>query len=420
VCLCLRGTQGYLKTDATHYEDQAVVVDVYSQKLLSTKLVGRVVLPVSELLTRCDLQRSRGQSKQEPCEAATDQTDSDASVNIDTQPPSVVKMNAAPQRLFLLDGWFSLLTRAGRHSHCGEVFISISANGGFASVIQELLAAPWRRQRQSSALPKQLAALPPAPEEILVFAGTWNVGNTRPDTENLGAFIDRKTGYDVYVVGTQENQYSTSVSPESPMGSAFQNSEDDWHAMLMAHLGGEYCMVKKHSLWSIRICVFAKKTLMPYINNVRVAEKATGIGNVLGNKGSVCISMAINHTSLIFLSSHFAAHQDMTVARNSDYAETIKDIRFGERIGDKNKCVTILDQFDFVVWMGDFNYRIGPRYVWLVCMPMSMCVCVVQCAPFSTYPRTTFIFLYFVHIIIALTLILKWTAWRAKPTSTRW
>jgi phosphatidylinositol-bisphosphatase len=50
---------------------------------------------------------------------------------------------------------------------------------------------------------------------------------------------------------------------------------------------------------------------------------------MVGNKGGAAISFYFHNTSLLFISSHFAAHQDMVERRNEDYREIIRRMRLG-------------------------------------------------------------------------------------------
>ena len=49
------------------------------------------------------------------------------------------------------------------------------------------------------------------------------------------------------------------------------------------------------------------------------AAVATGMGNTLGNKGGVGISMKIGKTKFVFVNAHLAAHQNAVKQRNNDY-----------------------------------------------------------------------------------------------------
>ena len=45
-----------------------------------------------------------------------------------------------------------------------------------------------------------------------------------------------------------------------------------------------------------------------------------GVGNVLGNKGGVGVALTyMNHTRLLFVNAHFAAHDHKVAQRQADY-----------------------------------------------------------------------------------------------------
>jgi hypothetical protein len=57
---------------------------------------------------------------------------------------------------------------------------------------------------------------------------------------------------------------------------------------------------------------------------VSSAAVATGVGNTLGNKGGVGISMNIGSTRFAFFNAHFAAHQNAVKRRNLDFKKISK------------------------------------------------------------------------------------------------
>lgn len=91
-----------------------------------------------------------------------------------------------------------------------------------------------------------------------------------------------------------------------------------------------------------------------FCSNIRGYTEATGIGNVLGNKGGVVVSLLFRHTSLCFVSSHLAAHQEHTATRNANYKAIVKNIKAGSA-ADSDIC----NQHHHVFWMGDLNYRLN-------------------------------------------------------------
>ena len=56
------------------------------------------------------------------------------------------------------------------------------------------------------------------------------------------------------------------------------------------------------------------------------AAVATGMGNTLGNKGGVGISMKIGKTKFVFVNAHLAAHQNAVKQRNNDYKKIAVEI----------------------------------------------------------------------------------------------
>ena len=70
-----------------------------------------------------------------------------------------------------------------------------------------------------------------------------------------------------------------------------------------------------------------------------------------GNKGAVAIRMDYNNTKLCFVTAHLAAGFANYDERNRDYQTIDHGLRFAHhrRITDH----------DGILWLGDFNYRIG-------------------------------------------------------------
>jgi hypothetical protein len=61
-------------------------------------------------------------------------------------------------------------------------------------------------------------------------------------------------------------------------------------------------------------------------SDIASAAVATGMGNTLGNKGAVAISMKIGRTKFVFANAHLAAHQNAVKQRNRDYAKISKEM----------------------------------------------------------------------------------------------
>lgn len=70
-----------------------------------------------------------------------------------------------------------------------------------------------------------------------------------------------------------------------------------------------------------------------------------------GNKGAVAIRMEFANTSMCFVTAHLAAGFANYEERNRDYRTISHGLRF-----QRNRSI---DDHDTVIWLGDFNYRIG-------------------------------------------------------------
>ena len=107
---------------------------------------------------------------------------------------------------------------------------------------------------------------------------------------------------------------------------------------------------EKNTLGQMRVAAFVRADVAPTVHFWQTSTEATGIGHVLANKGGVGISCRVWDTSLCFMNSHLAAHDDMYQRRNDDFAEIVSGCTFGEKL----ECT---QAFHHLVWMGDLNYR---------------------------------------------------------------
>lgn len=70
-----------------------------------------------------------------------------------------------------------------------------------------------------------------------------------------------------------------------------------------------------------------------------------------GNKGAVAIRMNYADTRICFVTAHLASGFANYDERNRDYNTIDHGLRFQRNFS--------IDNHDAVIWMGDFNYRIG-------------------------------------------------------------
>eukprot|EP00756_Hemistasia_phaeocysticola_P025029 Hpha_TRINITY_DN15985_c1_g1::TRINITY_DN15985_c1_g1_i1::g.72520::m.72520/K15909/SHIP2, INPPL1; phosphatidylinositol-3,4,5-trisphosphate 5-phosphatase 2 len=190
--------------------------------------------------------------------------------------------------------------------------------------------------------------------QLRVLMGTWNMGDAPPPEpssgQRLAEWLHPEAGYDLVVVTVQECEYKPRYG--------FPTCEEDWFRTVESVLGTRYVRVAGLSMWSIRIVVFVRTELREQISNIQKTQEATGIARVAGNKGGVLISFNLRDTRLCFIGSHLAAHQEKIEARNYDYQEIIQGC--SNSVGWKDFEIT--NEFHYVFWAGDLNYRIAhPR-----------------------------------------------------------
>jgi len=182
----------------------------------------------------------------------------------------------------------------------------------------------WRRRQRRAQLVSDdaLSSYYACKHDIRVLAATWNVGNAIPDS-NLAPLLPLEAvdWPDVVAVAVQECGYT-------PKGE-FKSCGDDWLAILIRHMGPKYTLLKYHSLWEIRLAVFCRNKHTPFITDIRTYTEATGVGNMLGNKGAVVVSLSFLHTTFCFVSSHLAAHQQKAAERNANVVDIIKNVHAG-------------------------------------------------------------------------------------------
>jgi len=160
-----------------------------------------------------------------------------------------------------------------------------------------------------------------ATKTILVRALTWNLAGQPPPKDDDHALSKSllPNKYHLYVIGTEECERSIAQSAVNP-------SKKEWEGYLIKFLGGRYVPLRSHTLQATHIMVFAHQGIAHLCHNMSSTCVACGIGNTLGNKGGVSIRLEIGRTSILFVNSHLAAHQNAVAQRNQDVYTISKGI----------------------------------------------------------------------------------------------
>ncbi|KLJ07684.1 hypothetical protein EMPG_16845 [Blastomyces silverae] len=113
----------------------------------------------------------------------------------------------------------------------------------------------------------------------------------------------------------------------------------------------EYVLLRSGQLVGTALLVFVKSELLTEIKVVEGSVKKTGMSGMAGNKGGCAIRLQYSNTRICFVTAHLAAGFSNYDERNRDYQTINQGLRF-----QRNRSI---EDHDTIIWLGDFNYRIG-------------------------------------------------------------
>ncbi|KAL4891371.1 SacI homology domain-containing protein [Aspergillus ambiguus] len=196
---------------------------------------------------------------------------------------------------------------------------------------------------------------------INVWTGTYNVNGRHlgPNVDLspwLWSSLDAQDAIPTIVaVGFQE---IVPLSPQQIM-STDPTTRKVWEDAVKKCLNGyaaargtaKYVLLRSGQLVGTALLVFVKEEALNNIKNVEGSVKKTGLSGMAGNKGGCAIRFDYCSTRLCFVTAHLAAGFGNYEERNRDYDTISHGLRF-----QKNRSIA---EHDAIVWLGDFNYRIG-------------------------------------------------------------
>ncbi|KAL8759779.1 MAG: hypothetical protein Q9199_000503 [Rusavskia elegans] len=198
-------------------------------------------------------------------------------------------------------------------------------------------------------------------ETIDIYAGTFNLnGKGANIKQDLSAWLCPWLGAqnrqpDIVAVGFQE---MVELSPQQIM-STDPSRRQVWEQAVKLTINNqmnnpkqeEYVLLRSGQLVGAALVVFVKSSALKKIKNVEGSVKKTGMSGMAGNKGAVAIRMDYANTRICLVTAHLAAGFANYEERNRDYRTISHGLRF-----QRNRSI---DDHDTVIWLGDFNYRIG-------------------------------------------------------------
>ncbi|CUS07201.1 unnamed protein product [Tuber aestivum] len=199
-------------------------------------------------------------------------------------------------------------------------------------------------------------------KDIHIYVGTFNLnGQTSGINDDLSQWLcppfleNSQLHPELVVVGFQE---IVQLSPQQIM-STDPARRQLWEQAVLKALnshsratdGEEYVLLRGGQLVGAALLIYVKASAIGEVRNVEGSLKKTGMSGVAGNKGAVAIRMEYANTRLCFVTAHLAAGFSNYEERNRDYRTIAHGLRF-----QRGRTI---DDHDAVIWLGDFNYRIG-------------------------------------------------------------
>ncbi|KAH7391763.1 SacI homology domain-containing protein [Pyrenochaeta sp. MPI-SDFR-AT-0127] len=198
-------------------------------------------------------------------------------------------------------------------------------------------------------------------EMINILVGTFNLnGKTHGIKDDLSPWLcpnvdPSQQCPEIVAVGFQE---IVDLSPQQIMSTDPARREMWENAVKKClnrnaekHGKDEYVILRGGQLVGASLSVFIRSDCLKHIKNVEGSLKKTGMSGMAGNKGAVAIRFEYANTSICLVTAHLAAGFANYEERNRDYKTISHGLRF-----QRNRSI---EDHDTVIWLGDFNYRIG-------------------------------------------------------------
>ncbi|KAL7721052.1 Inositol polyphosphate 5-phosphatase [Entamoeba marina] len=212
-------------------------------------------------------------------------------------------------------------------------------------------SAAWREKTILDQLPFYATA-----KSLKICACTWNINQGIYDQESVNQwtqFVSEDP--DIIVVGVQELDMSIDAIITTKK---YSEKAMQWLNIIRTSInrnGGEYVESGWYQLCGIVSFLFIKPNLKENISMYGIGVcKVGALSGKLANKGGVALGVKILDTTICFVNSHLAAHQEFLERRNKDW-ENISKIMVTYQLVEQE--IALLEH-DVVIWMGDLNYRI--------------------------------------------------------------
>jgi len=87
----------------------------------------------------------------------------------------------------------------------------------------------------------------------------------------------------------------------------FRENKARWETSLSYSLGNKYSIVSSVTMNALHLVIFSHESIIRYVSAISTDIKATGLVDLVGDKGGMGVSLEIGDKSFLFLNSHFAS-----------------------------------------------------------------------------------------------------------------
>jgi len=180
--------------------------------------------------------------------------------------------------------------------------------------------------------------------ELRIYVATWNMNGQAPPTGLNPLLLPEglENVPDIVAVGTQESY------PER-----FQ-----WEITLQETLGPSHVLFHSAAFGTIHLAIYLRRDLIWFCSIPDEANYSVRPGTAFRTKGALGIAFYLFGTSFLFLTCHLTAHQDKVKERLQDIRKIVKALELPNRLPIRKKGKDLTDNFDYVLWCGDLNFRL--------------------------------------------------------------
>mmetsp|Transcript_13319 Transcript_13319/g.23921 ORF Transcript_13319/g.23921 Transcript_13319/m.23921 type:complete len:660 (-) Transcript_13319:87-2066(-) len=187
----------------------------------------------------------------------------------------------------------------------------------------------------------------PRPLRIQVL--TYNTGGQSVPTEkeSLKKVIPEKfTEFDLIALGFQE---------VSTNGKTWATELEK----LLQESSVKYTCIHSAQSWDRTLLVFIRSEYAFAVRNTHSKEAYVGaVNSLMGNKGGLAFRCEVFGTTIAFVNSHLAAHQEEIERRNADYSNIIRKLSEWQGGSVSSDLLGTATPTHVLIWIGDLNYRI--------------------------------------------------------------